>query len=168
MLKSLKREFMNEFISNIKTAVIGTIDENGLPFSSYAPFIYEGNRFYIYISDIATHAKNIRLNQNASLFFIEDESKSKNLFARKRISLQCTSAMIERDTQEFEKMLSLFGKKFDSSMVETLKNMTDFNLFELKVNSGEATFGFGEAYLIGGAEMNELVPRKNSGGHKNK
>ena len=168
MLQSSKREFMNEFISNIKTAVIGTIDENGLPFSSYAPFIYEGNRFYIYISDIATHAKNIHLNQNASLFFIEDESKSQNLFARKRVSLQCSSEKIDRDTKKFEHILELFGKKFDSSMVEMLKKMTDFNLFELKVNSGEATFGFGDAYLIGGESMNELIPRNNTSPHQMK
>ena len=59
----------------------------------------------------------------------------------------------------------LYEKKFDVEMVTMLKNMTDFNLFELEVQSGEATFGFGEAYNIGGASMNELVERKSSGGH---
>lgn len=169
MLQSVqKREFMEEFISNIKTAVIGTIDKDGFPFSSYAPFIYNDNRFYIYISDIATHAKNIQSNPNSSLFFIEDESKSENLFARKRISLQCSSTKINRDTEKFETVLDLFAKKFDSSMVEMLKKMSDFNLFELKVKSGEATFGFAEAYLIGGTEMNQFIPRQNSDGHTNK
>ncbi len=156
---------MKNFIKNIKTAVIGTIDKENHPFSSYAPYIYDNNRFYIYISNIATHAQNIQQNPNASLFFIEDESKSDNLFARKRISLQCSSIKIPRDTKRFEEILDLFGKKFDTAMVETLKNMTDFNLFELEVNSGEATFGFGEAYLIGGDEMNELVTRPSTGKH---
>lgn len=155
---------MIKFISNFKTAVIATIDKNTLPFSSYAPFIYENNRFYIYISDIATHAKNIQLNPHAALFFIEDESQSENLFARKRISLQCDSVKITRNSEKFEKTLALFGKKFDTSIVEMLKKMTDFNLYELKVTSGEATFGFGEAYLIGGDKMDELVP-SNGGGH---
>ena len=157
---------MEEFIANFKTAVIGTIDKGNLPFSSYAPFIYDDNRFYIYISDIATHAKNIQLNPNASLFFIEDESMSPNLFARKRISLQCSSQKIQRQSERFEEVLDLFSVKFESSMVEMLKKMTDFNLYELHVTSGEATFGFGEAYLIGGDTMNELVPRQTVGGHK--
>jgi len=157
---------MTNFISKIKTAIIGTVDENNLPFSSYAPYIYDKNRFYIYISKIATHTKNIQTNPNASLFFIEDESKSENLFARKRISLQCISAKIDRDSERFEEVLTLFGEKFDSSMVEMLKKMTDFYLFELEVKSGEATFGFGDAYLIGGDKMNELVPRGGSGGHE--
>jgi len=161
-----KRATMNKFISNIKTAIIATIDSNNRPFSSYAPYIYDKNRFYIYISDIATHAKNIQANPNASLFFTEDESKTENIFARKRISLQCMSKKIERDSSRFEEILSMFENKFDSSTVSMLKKMTDFNLYELDVQSGEATFGFGEAYTIGGENMNTLIPRSGSGGHK--
>lgn len=156
---------MIHFISNIQTAIIGTIDRNNLSFSSYAPYIYYDNRFYIYISTIATHTKNLEANPKASLFFIEDEAKSENLFARKRISLQCSSIKISRESEKFEDVLALFSKKFDSSMVAMLKKMVDFNLFELKVQYGEATFGFGAAYLIGGDDMNELVPRQ-GGGHK--
>jgi len=156
---------MKDFIAHIQTAIIGTLDKDHLPFSSYAPYIYDTNRFYVYISDIATHAKNIQANPKASLFFIEDESKTDNLFARKRISLQCDSVKITRSSGRFEEVLALFAQKFDATMVETLKKLTDFNLFEFKVTYGEATFGFGKAYLIGGEQMNELVSRNVSGGH---
>lgn len=158
---------IKQFLSTIATATIGTIDKDGLPFCSYAPYIYDNNRFYIYISDIATHTKNLHVRPNASLFFIEDESKSSNLFARKRISLQCESCVILRDSERFEEVLSLFGQKFESSMIATFKNMLDFNLFELHVSGGEATFGFGDAYFIGGESINELIPRQ-SVGHKSK
>jgi putative heme iron utilization protein len=157
---------MKKFIETIKTVVIGSIDSNGSPFSSYAPYIYDQNKFYIYISDIAAHSNNIRAKPETSLFFIQDESQTKNLFARKRISLQCNANIIPRDNSRFEEVLNLFEKKFDSTMVQMLKKMLDFNLFELSVNSGEATFGFGEAYSIGGEEMNELRPREGSSGHK--
>ena len=156
---------IQKFLNTIQTATIGTIDQDGLPFCSYAPYIYDKNCFYIYISDIATHTKNLHVRPYASLFFIEDESKTGNLFARKRISLQCKSAIIQRESERFEEVLALFGKKFDSSMVATLKGMLDFHLFELHVKSGEATFGFGEAYFIGGENMNELIPRRGGGHH---
>jgi len=74
---------------------------------------------------------------------------------------------ISRESERFEEVLTLFGAKFDTSMVAMLKKMTDFTLFELEVNAGEATFGFGDAYFIGGANMNELVPRQ-GGGHQTK
>ena len=159
---------MINFISAIKTAVIATLNKDNAPFSSYAPYIYDNNRFYIYISSIATHTKNIESNPKTSLFFIEDESVSDNLFARKRISLQCTSTKIARESARFEEVFSLYNEKFDASMVKMLKGMTDFNLYELEVLSGEATFGFGDAYLIGGENMNELVARNGGGGHTSK
>lgn len=156
---------MKKFIATIQTAIIGTVDKNNHPFSSYAPYVYDTNRFYVYISDIATHAKNIQKNPKASLLFVEDESKTENLFARKRISLQCDSLKIARGSERFEAVLDLFAQKFDAKMVATLKKMTDFNLYELKVNYGEATFGFGKAYFIGGENMDELVARGESNPH---
>lgn len=163
-----KVKTMQKFISNIKTAVIGSINKDLTPFTSYAPFIYDSHKFYIYISSIATHTKNIGRDNNVSLFFIEDESQTTNFFARKRISLQTVSSKINRDSERFEEIFSFYSKKFDEEMVSMLKGMTDFNLFELEVQSGEATFGFGEAYHIGGENMNELVERKGSGGHHSK
>ena len=157
---------MKDFIKNIQTAVIGTLDKNNHPFSSYAPYIYDANRFYVYISDIATHAKNIQANPKASLFFVEDESKTENLFARKRVSLQCDSQKITRGSERFEAVLGLFAEKFDAKMVATLKKMTDFNLYEFKVNYGEATFGFGKAYFVGGKNMDELVERTGDNPHQ--
>ena len=168
MLKSQqKSNTMKHFISNFKSAVIGTLDAQSRPFSSYAPFVYDGHTFYIYISDIATHAKNLQANPNASLFFIEDESKTENIFARKRISLQCSVQKIARDAERFEGVLALFEQKFDAGTVGMLRQMADFNLYELEVTGGEATFGFGEAYTVGGEKMDTLIPRR-GGGHRTK
>lgn len=157
---------MKKILTTIQTAIIGSLDEDGAPFSSYAPYIYDENHFYVYISDIATHSKNLKRTPHASLFFIEDESQTQNLFARKRVSLQCSATFIPRENARFEKVLNLFEEKFDTSMVQMLKKMVDFNLVEFRVNSGEATFGFGEAYVIGGENMNEFKPRNGDSGHK--
>ena len=51
-------------------------------------------------------------------------------------------------------------------MVTMLMGMKDFNLYALKPMYGEATFGFGEAYNIGGEKMNQLVARSGDKGHK--
>ena len=111
---------MKDFIQNIQTAIIATLDSDGNPFNSYAPYVYDDNRFYVYISDIATHAKNLQRNPKSSLFFVQDESKTENLFARKRISVQCDSLKIERGSERFEEVLALFAQKFDAKMVAQL------------------------------------------------
>lgn len=157
---------MLDFIKEFKSTVIGTIDEKGLPFGSYAPFVHHKHRFYIFISDVATHARNLKRTQKASLLFIEDESKSAQIFARKRISLQCTSKLVERDEKHFNEVMDVFKAKFSEGMMQMLIGMADFNLYALRTDYGEATFGFGEAYSIGGEHMEELLPRQGGSGHK--
>ena len=157
---------MLDFIKDFQSLSLGTLDEKGLPFSSYAPFVHVNHKFYIFISNVAKHAKNLQRTPKASLFFIEDESKTEQIFARKRISLQCSSTMINKDDAKFSEVMDIFKSKFSADMVEMLMGMQDFNLYELSTDYGEATFGFGEAYNIGGEHMEELVARTGGSGHK--
>lgn len=157
---------MLDFIAQFQSTAIATLDEKGLPFSSYAPFVHHDHCFYIFISDVAKHAQNLRKRPNASLLFIEDESKTEQIFARKRISLQCLSQMIKREEAKFEAVMAVFKTKFSADMVSMLMRMQDFNLYELSTDYGEATFGFGEAYSIGGEHMEELLSRQGGSGHK--
>ncbi len=157
---------LSELLADFQSVVLGTQGSNGYPFSSYAPFYYDGEELYIFISDIATHAKNIHATHKASALFIEDEIKSTNIFARKRISLQCDVTQISREDERFNSVMKHFQDKFDASLIAMLMGMKDFNLYALKPIYGEATFGFGEAYNIGGEKMNMLVSRNADKGHR--
>ncbi|GIT99030.1 HugZ family protein [Sulfurovum sp. TSL1] len=157
---------LTELLAEYQSVVLGTQGSNGYPFSSYAPFYYDGEQVYIFISDMATHAQNIQTTPRASAFFIEDESRSENIFARKRISLQCDVTSLSRESERFDTVMKHFQYKFDATMVTMLMGMKDFNLYALKPIYGEATFGFGKAYHIGGEKMNALVARTGESGHK--
>ena len=159
-------KFLNEILTPFQSTVLGTQGANGYPFSSYAPFYYDGEVIYIFISDIATHAKNMQATPKASAFFIEDESITSNIFKRKRISLQCDVARIARSEEKFKTIMDNFQEKFEDGTLTMLMEMGDFNLYTLTPIYGEATFGFGEAYNIGGEKMNQLVPRTGDSGHK--
>ncbi len=154
------------FIRPFESVVIGSIDGEEHPFTSYAPFVHHDHRFYIFISDIATHAANLKRNGKASLLFIEDESQASNIFARKRISLQCASTLIPREETVFAAVKERFKAKFGEEMVVMLMKMQDFNLYALRPFTGEATFGFGEAYRVGGEHGEMLLPRQGGSGHK--
>ncbi len=158
--------YLNEFLTPFQSTVLGTLSNNGYPFSSYAPFYYDGEVVYIFISDISTHAKNIRHIPKASAFFIEDESMTPNIFRRKRISLQCDVKRIEKNEKAFQTIMENFQEKFEQGTLSMLMRMKDFNLYALNPIYGEATFGFGEAYNIGGEKMNQLVTRTGDSGHK--
>ncbi|WP_309496711.1 pyridoxamine 5'-phosphate oxidase family protein [Sulfurovum sp.] len=156
---------LSSYLEPFKSAVLGTTSENGYPFSSYAPFYYDGSSIYIFISDIATHAKNMQQRPKASAFFIEDESQTQQIFARKRISLQCDVTCISKNDDSYTSIMEAFVSKQGATLT-MLMGMADFNLYILTPIYGEATFGFGEAYNIGGENMNELVTRTGDSGHK--
>lgn len=154
-----------ELFEPYQSVILGTQGSNGYPFSSYAPFYYDGEKIYIFISNITTHAKNMQETPKCSAFFIEDESKTRQIFARKRISLQCNVTFIRSDDASYEPIMTAFVKKQGATLT-MLMGMSDFNLYALTPIYGEATFGFGEAYNIGGEKMNQLVPRTGESGHK--
>ena len=159
-------KFLKELLEPFQSTVLATQGSNGYPFNSYAPFYYDGEVVYIFISDIATHAKNMQTTPKASAFFIADESATPNIFKRKRISLQCDVERIAREDARFESIMQDFQAKFEGATLPMLMNMGDFNLYALTTVYGEATFGFGEAYNIGGEKMNQLVSRTGEMGHK--
>lgn len=156
---------LKEFVQNFQSAVLSTIDEEQFPFSSYAPLLQKDGKFYIFISNIAQHAKNLQRTQKVSVFFIEDEQSCKNIFARKRAVYQCSSQCIDKNTPSYETILGHFEQNHGKT-VSVLKGMQDFNLYELTPLKGQAVFGFGEAYDIHAQDIYALVQRQGTQGHK--
>jgi putative heme iron utilization protein len=69
----------------------------------------------------------------------------------------------EQNTNEEILILDLFRTKFDSEMIDTLSKMKDFYIFEFTPFYGEAVFGFGKAYNLGGDNFEKFVQRQNTG-----
>ena len=156
---------LNEFLQTLQSLTINSLDENKNPFSSYAPFVKYNHKYYVYISLIAKHSTNLTQNKIASIFFCEDEKDCKNIFGKKRVSIQCNVKRLEQNTENEKLILDEFRNKFGSEMVDMLHKMGDFYLFEFTPFYGEAVFGFGKAYNLGGDNFEEFVERGNGSGH---
>lgn len=148
---------LTELINKHHSVNIGSISTNGYPFGSYAPFVYMEHNIYIFIASIATHTKNLTSNPKSSLLFIEDEASCNNIFARKRVTMQCNC--IKYTGVDEALIMNAFREKFDENIINMLDGTHDFALFEFTPIYGEVTLGFGKSYLIGGENMNELVSR---------
>jgi hypothetical protein len=105
------------------------------------------DRFYLLVSDAARHSANLLHRPRCSLLFIEDESRAEQLFARKRVALECRASEIPSGNPAFERITILMTERF-GEIVTALSKMADFHLIELTPQSGEAVFGFGDAYSI--------------------
>ena len=162
MERAIMIKNLDEFLEPLQSLTISSLDDKGNPFSSYAPFVKYKHKYYVYLSLMAKHSNNLTQNPKASIFFCEDEKDCKNIFAKKRATLQCEVKRLEQNSNEEKEILEQFGLKFGNEMITMLKNLGDFYLFEFKPFYGEAVFGFGKAYNLGGEFFEEFIQRGNS------
>ncbi|HEY9017899.1 HugZ family protein [Thiomicrospira sp.] len=144
-----------QFIASFQTAVIGSLSNDGEPEVSYAPVIQHQACFYIYISELASHTQNLKNHPQAELLFIEDESKTNNLFARERVRLKVIAEIIPRDTEAWTEIIGLFSQQHPQ-MMALLTNMQDFQLFKLTPQQAHYVAGFAQTYSLTGEQLSEV------------
>ena len=152
-----------EFIAGFKTVLIASTNANHIPEASYAPYIEFDGKYYIFISELAVHTQNLVQTKICSLLFIEDEDKTNNLFARKRVSLHCRAEELAPDAANYQPVLALFHERFGKFM-QLLQTLPDFHLFCLSPSSGNYVAGFGKAYRLSGSDLSQLQHRNPEAG----
>lgn len=155
-LEQAQAEYVS-FLPGLKSAIISTVTEEGIPNTSYAPFVSdESKNIYIYVSGLASRTQNLHTNPHVSVLFIEDESQSHQIFARRRVSFDCKATTIERETEQWHKIVEQFQERF-GQIIEVLRGLADFQIFQLTPYAGRFVIGFGAAYHISGENLNQLV-----------
>lgn len=141
---------------------LATVDGDGRPHASYAPFVTSENDFYVYVSQLSEHTRNLLDTARASVLVIEDESEADNPFVRRRLVFDCRATTIARDTPLWGETLDRFEQRF-GDIVQTLRELRDFVLFRLHAESGVYVRGFGQAYRLEGEKLDQvrhIVPRR--------
>jgi len=87
---------VESFLETFQTLIMASLTPEGAPHASTAPYVRFGNDFYILISTVAQHGRNLLENPNVSLLFVEDESQCVQPFARKRVTIEATASEIDR------------------------------------------------------------------------
>ncbi|MEZ9506031.1 heme utilization protein HutZ [Vibrio cyclitrophicus] len=154
---------IKEFRQERRTLQLATIDEEGRPNVSYAPFVQNQEGYFVLISDIARHARNLKANPQVSLMMIEDEESSKQLYARKRLTFDAQANVVERETELWTQVIGQMQERF-GEIIDGLSQLQDFSLFNLKAENGLFVKGFGQAYQVSGDDLVDFVHLQE--GHK--
>ncbi|MEH0669635.1 heme utilization protein HutZ [Vibrio owensii] len=154
---------IKEFRQERRTIQLATVDAEGRPNVSYAPYVQNQEGYFVLISQIARHARNLLENPNVSLMMIEDEDSSKQLFARKRLTFDAVATVIERDTEMWQQVVGQMKDRF-GEIIDGLSQLEDFVLFNLKAEQGLFVKGFGQAYQVSGDDLVDFVHLQE--GHK--
>ena len=153
-LTSAQQEFQ-KLRETLKTVQLATLNADGQPEASYAPFVWFEQNYYLYLSELARHTSNLSGNGSISLLFIESEESSHNLFARRRIILQGEAQAIARDSELFEQIMAQFRQQF-GNFIDLIQPLQDFHLFQIKIHSGRFVQGFAQAYELSGPGLNDI------------
>lgn len=156
-----------EFLEGFKTCMIASLTPDAKAYASTAPYARDGKVFYILISTVAQHGKNLLATDHVSLLFAEDESVCAQPFARKRITIEALVEQVKRDETGFEVGVEQLKNRFDTELVGNLAKMGDFHLFRLTTQSGSAVMGFGQAYrLDDNLEIENSIFGQHQKGHR--
>ena len=155
-------ELYQEFPDKFRSIILSTVSADGVPQASYAPFLIDGDKtLYIYISGLSTHTTNLKQTSRASVLFIEDEAKTNEIFARRRLTYECTAQPLSRDTLQWQSLIDRFEQRF-GQIIGLMKGLPDFQVFQLQPQTGQFVIGFGAAYRVNADDLNTLLPRRQS------
>ena len=141
----------------VQSLMLGTVGGKGLPRVSYAPYVRDGSgNLFVYLSHLSEHTSEMIASKVASVLLIEDESGVEQIFARVRISYLCDVVEIDRDDALYESTLARFKDRF-GNVINVLRSLPDFVLFQLSPRSGRFVTGFGQAYNLSGDHLDQLA-----------
>ncbi|BAY81439.1 hypothetical protein NIES267_09150 [Calothrix parasitica NIES-267] len=144
-------------INTVRTVMLGTVSAENIPNVSYAPFIIdEAKNIYIFINEFSIHAYNLQTNPKASVMLIEDETKSKQIFARRRLTYSCNATKLDKNSTQWEHIANKFEKRF-GNIVYMLRNLPDINIIKFTPSEGIFLMDFGSAYKIKSSDLNQLI-----------
>ena len=139
---------VESFLETFQTLIMASLTPQGEAHASTAPYVRIGNDFYILISTVAQHGRNLLSHPNVSLLFVEDESQCVQPFARKRVTIEAVASEVARDVTTYAMVIDRFCAHFEPELVLSLTQMGDFHLFKLSPKSGSVVMGFGKAYRL--------------------
>jgi uncharacterized protein (DUF924 family) len=153
--EALRKEIL-AFRNARRTAVLGTVGAAGRPLASYAPCVGDdAGHFYVFVSGLSRHTRNLVETGQASLLLLDDEDTDRNTFERRRLAYDCNVVPLPRDAPQWDRILDRFGALF-GDVVQTLRELGDFQLFRLTPQSGTYVRGFGQAFAVADDALTEV------------
>ncbi|MBI4115530.1 MAG: pyridoxamine 5'-phosphate oxidase family protein [Candidatus Omnitrophica bacterium] len=137
-------ESVRRLVSEQSEASLGTLEGNS-PFISATSYLFEPDKgeelgnFYLLLSHLARHTKNIRANPHASLLVVEDK-KEVPILERARVTV--LGVVKEVGGEEEKRIRGAYLKRFP--WAKQILELPDFRFYELHPHEIHWVGGFGQ------------------------
>lgn len=143
----------SRLMEEMRSLQLSTIGADGVPHCSYTPYLYRApGRFYIFVSQLAAHTRNLLANGTVAIMIIADEQSTAQIFARIRVNYVCKAKRIPPDSPDYALVLDDYQRRHGKT-AGLLRQLPDFILFQLQPMSGQFVMGFGQAYMLTGDNL---------------
>jgi putative heme iron utilization protein len=149
------KKILIHLIEYSKIASLGT-SSNNQPFISMVAYSVNEkfSEFYILISQLAKHSKNITDNKKISLMICQPETEADNPQTLARVSVTGIAQLIERNSEEYNSAKNSYLIK--NTNAEMYFRLGDFQLYKLRINKARFVAGFAKTFNLSKESLQNL------------
>ncbi len=143
-------------LKNSKIASLGTSQDNQ-PFVSMVTYSNSPNfsEFYILISQLAVHTKNIIENNKVSLMIYQSGNQTKNPNSLARVTINGKAFVVDKSDENYSLVKENYLAK--NPTAEILFNLGDFQIFRIEIDEARFVCGFGKTFNLSKSSLESLV-----------
>ena len=141
-------------IASQRWLALGTVDRNGLPSVTYAPFAVAGGAFVVVVSALAVHAANLAANPAASIMLVGDDGA--DAYSRTRLTVAVSVGENAAGSPAADAIWSALETR-QGETVQVPRTLPDFRPLSLTPLRGRLVLGFASAHQLGGPALAELL-----------
>ena len=144
-------------LRNRRWAALATLEADGAPYASAVAYAFEPDftAFWLHLSRLAPHTRNLLADPHASLLVSESDSGAGDPQTLPRISLLGCATPLERDDCAYAAARTCYLSRLPNA--EPLFGFSDFQLFRFIPDEARFVGGFARARSFGAATLIEAA-----------
>jgi len=133
---------------------------DGEPEASLLPYAVRPDygALYVQASALARHSKGLQPGARVGVLIHENDTAEADPLQIRRMTLQATVAVLDRESAAFSAARDLFVARFPGA--EMTLSLGDFNLYELTIGRGRYVAGFAQAFNVGPDSFRDIAALK--------
>jgi len=146
-MNSTQERSLRDLLQTQQIAALGTL-HNDQPYVSMAPFaiLPSGDAFVIHVSQLASHTKDMMVNQQVSLLIVAPPIPQLAAQATSRVTIQGLALPCAESTPGYSEAKTAYLSRFPQSA--DMFAFADFSLFVIRPSSARYVAGFAQATTL--------------------
>jgi putative heme iron utilization protein len=130
---------------------------DGDPEASLLPYALRPDYGSVYVqaSGLARHSRGLQPGARVGVLIHENEAADADPLQTKRMTVQATVTVLERDGDAFAAAREIFVARLPGA--ELTLSLGDFNLYELQLGRGRYVAGFAQAFNLGPETFKDIA-----------